>query len=148
VYNELYSAARGLGVTLNGRLLHVSQTDTLQRAMLSTGFPYDKTRQPNNLREWSSFLLRARGVLRLGSAALDLAWAAAGRLDGFWEPRLNSWDILAGILCVEEAGGRVSDYSGIGVEKAYSGLEVVASNGLIHDQILSVLAEPETAPSY
>jgi myo-inositol-1(or 4)-monophosphatase len=148
VYNELYSAAHGFGVTLNGRPLGVSQTDALQRAMLSTGFPYDKTRQPNNMREWGSFLMQVRGVLRLGSAALDLAWVAAGRLDGFWEPRLNSWDVLAGILCVEEAGGRVSDYSGVGVKKAYSGLEVVASNGLIHEQMLAVLAEPEKAPSY
>ncbi len=148
VYNELYSAARDAGATLNDRPLHVSRTDILYRAMLSTGFPYDKTRQPNNLREWGSFLLRARGVLRLGSAALDLAWVAAGRLDGFWEPRLNSWDILAGLLCVEEAGGRVSDYSGAGVERAYAGIEVVASNGLIHDQMLSVLAESEKTPSF
>jgi myo-inositol-1(or 4)-monophosphatase len=147
VYNELYTAARGYGATLNGRPLRVSRTDTLHRAMLSTGFPYDKTVQPNNIREWSSVLLRARGVLRLGSAALDLAWVAAGRLDGFWEPRLNPWDILAGLLLVEEAGGRVSDYTGNGLDRAYSGIEVVASNGLIHDQLLAVLAEQETTPS-
>lgn len=146
VYNELYSAARGYGATLNGRPVHVSQKDELHRAMLSTGFPYDKTKQPNNLREWGNFLLRARGVLRLGSAALDLAWVAAGRLDGFWEPRLNPWDILAGLLLVEEAGGRVSDYAGASMERAYAGYEVVASNGQIHDQMLAVLAERETAP--
>jgi myo-inositol-1(or 4)-monophosphatase len=147
VYNELYSAARGHGVTLNGKPIHVSQKNDLQRAMLSTGFPYDKSRQPNNMDEWGNFLLRVRGVLRLGSAALDLAWVAAGRLDGFWEPRLNPWDILAGILCVEEAGGRVSDYHGR-VARAYAGSEVVASNGLLHDQMLAVLAETETAPSF
>ena len=148
VYNELYSAVHGFGATLNGKPIHVSQKAELQRAMLSTGFPYDKTKQPNNIREWERFLLRARGVLRLGSAALDLAWVAAGRLDGFWEPRLNPWDILAGLLLVEEAGGRVSDYAGTGVERAYEGLEVLASNGQIHEQMLTVLGEQEKTPSY
>jgi myo-inositol-1(or 4)-monophosphatase len=147
VYNELYTGARGYGATLNGKPIHVSQKSELQRAMLSTGFPYDKTRQPNNIREWSNFLMRTHGILRLGSAALDLAWVAAGRLDGFWEPRLNPWDILAGLLLVEEAGGIVTDYTGRGVERAYEGIEVVASNGQIHVQMLAVLAETETVLS-
>ncbi len=146
VYNELYTTARGFGATLNGKPIHVSHKDDLQRAVLSTGFPYDKTRLPNNVREWGNFLMRARSILRLGSAALDLAWVAAGRLDGFWEPRLNSWDILAGLLLVEEAGGTVTDYSDSAIERAYQGIEVVASNGLIHDQMLAVLAETETLP--
>lgn len=146
VYSELYTAACGFGATLNGKTIHVSQKDDLQRAMLSTGFPYDKTRQPNNVREWGNFLIRVRGILRLGSAALDLAWVAAGRLDGFWEPRLNPWDILAGLLLVEEAGGTVSDYIGSGTARAYEGIEVVASNGQLHEQMLAVLAETETAP--
>jgi myo-inositol-1(or 4)-monophosphatase len=148
VYNELYTAARGFGATLNGKPIHVSQKDELHRAMLSTGFPYDKTQQPNNVREWGNFLMRVRGILRLGSAALDLAWVAAGRLDGFWEPRLNSWDILAGLLLVEEAGGTVTDYSDSSIERAYQGIEVVASNGQIHEQMLAVLAETETAPLF
>jgi myo-inositol-1(or 4)-monophosphatase len=146
VYNELYSAARGYGATLNDRPIHVSGTDTLNRAMLSTGFPYDKVTNPdNNLREWGRFLLRTRSVLRLGSAALDLCFVAAGRFDGFWEARLHPWDVLAGLLCIEEAGGRVSDYRGGNVGRVYAGEEVLVSNGLIHDQMLEVLAERETA---
>jgi len=148
VYDELYSAARGFGASLNDRPLRVSGTDMISQAMLSTGFPHDRQHNAdNNLREWNRFLMRTRSVLRLGSAALDLAFVAAGRLDGFWEPRLKPWDVQAGLLLVEEAGGKITDYSGECAQQVYSGAEVVASNGLIHGQMLNTLAEGENAPA-
>lgn len=145
VYNpimeELFTAARGQGAFLNGRKLHVSASDSLIRSVLVTGFPYDKATNPdNNLAEWNAFLVQVRGLRRMGSAALDLCYVAAGRFDGMWEQRLNSWDMLAGLLCVEEAGGRASDYQGA-MEMLYSGQQVVATNGRIHNAMLEILAK-------
>jgi myo-inositol-1(or 4)-monophosphatase len=138
--DECYSAIKGQGATLNSRLLSVSVETDLGHSVLSTGFPYDRRTNPdNNTREWLNFILRAQAVSRLGSAALDLCYVAAGRFDGFWESRLNPWDVTAGLVIVTEAGGRISNYQG-GTEDLYDGRYVVASNGLIHDQILEVLA--------
>lgn len=139
VARELFSAARGLGAALNGNPIRVTTTDTLERAVVSTGFSYNRHITPdNNLAQWGAMLMRVRGLRRLGSAALELAYVAAGRLDAFWEKYIHSWDCLAGLLLVAEAGGRISDYSG-GSERLYSGEQVVASNGRLHDALLEVL---------
>jgi myo-inositol-1(or 4)-monophosphatase len=139
VYDELFSAARGHGSTLNGRPIHVTTTELINRAVLSTGFPYQRQRlADNNLRQWELMLMEVRDLRRFGSAALDSAFVGAGRLDGYWEKHIHTWDVLAGILIVTEAGGRASDYSG-GTQKLYTGEELVISNGRLHDAILNIL---------
>ena len=145
VYAELYTAQRGQGAHLNGERLHVSAAPTLDKALLVTGFPYDRRTNPhNNIKQFTDFSLRAQGVLRLGSAALDLAAVAAGRLDGYWEWRINPWDIAAGVLLVTEAGGQVTMPDGLPLD-LYA-RKIVASNGLIHNEMLQVLAESQPWP--
>ncbi len=142
VYQEMFSAAKGFGATFNGRPIHVTQTDDLSRTVLSSGFTTQRHRlRDNNLPQWEAMLMQVRDLRRFGSAALDLAFVAAGRLDGFWEKHINSWDCLAGILLVEEAGGTVSDYLG-GTHDAYNGEAIVATNGLIHRRVLEILNHP------
>jgi myo-inositol-1(or 4)-monophosphatase len=140
IYDELYTAQRGQGAYLNGDRLHVSAAPTLDKALLVTGFPYDRRTNPNNnIQQFTDFSRRAQGVLRLGSAALDLAAIAAGRLDGYWEFKINPWDIAAGVLMVTEAGGRASMLDSAPLD--LFARQVVASNGLIHDEMIEVLAE-------
>ena len=135
---ELFTAERGLGAWLNGAPMRVSQADTLINSLLCTGFPYSvQTDSAYLLDLFAAFLHAARAVRRLGSAAIDMAYVAAGRLDGFWEVKLNPWDISAGALMVEEAGGRVSALLG-GPFDSRRG-EVVASNGRIHDAMVEVV---------
>jgi myo-inositol-1(or 4)-monophosphatase len=137
--NECFSAERGKGAFLNGRKLEVSAVDQMVGAMLCTGFPYDVHTSPeNNLNYFTNFVLKAQAVRRLGSAALDLCYVAAGRLDGFWELSLNAWDIAAGVLMVEEAGGVTSTMDGkpIVLEPPYS---IVASNPAIHAQMMGII---------
>lgn len=142
VSGELFSAARGEGAFLNGQPIRVSRLAELNRAVLSSGFPTQRhTLADNNIRQWNAMLMEVRDLRRFGSAALDLAFVAAGRLDGFWEKHIHSWDCLAGLLLVEEAGGRISDYEG-GTAKLYTGAEIVTTNGLIHERVLQVLNEP------
>ena len=139
-HDELFVAERGDGAVLNGVPLAVSTTATLDAALLTTGFPYDVRENPrNNLAEYAAFSLRARGVRRMGSAVIYLAYLAAGRIDGYWELRLGAWDVAAGALLVEEAGGRITDLDGGPLDLAKPA--VVASNGLIHDQMLAVLRD-------
>ncbi|MFN8564697.1 MAG: inositol monophosphatase family protein [Anaerolineae bacterium] len=143
VYNpvsgELFSAARGFGASLNGTPIHVARLAALSRAVLSSGFPTQRhTLADNNIHQWTTMLMEVRDLRRFGSAALELAFVAAGRLDGFWERHIHSWDCLAGLLMVQEAGGRTSDYDG-GVDALYTGASIVATNGLIHDEVLAVL---------
>jgi len=140
VYNEMFSAARGFGATLNDEPIHVSGCTTLERSVLATGFSANGPSSLWSLRQWETFTPKIRGLRRFGSVALELAFVASGRLDGLWEHTLNSWDIMAGLMLVEEAGGKISDYSD-GMDKLYDGCEVVASNGILHSQILSVLDE-------
>jgi myo-inositol-1(or 4)-monophosphatase len=110
---ECFRALRGEGAWLDGSRIRVSDADTLDRALLVTGFPYDiRSSAVNNLDHFERFLLRSRAVRRLGSAALDLAYVACGRFDGFWELKLHPWDMAAGALLVEEAGGRVTKFGG------------------------------------
>ena len=137
--DELFVAERGRGAWLGERRLSVSITPTLDESLLSTGFPYDIRETPdNNLREFAAFCLRAQGVRRMGSAVLYLASVAAGRTDGYWELRLGPWDVAAGALLVEEAGGRVTDLTGGALDLDTPA--IVASNGRIHDEMLSVIA--------
>lgn len=138
VRNEMYAARRGQGAFCNDVSLCVSKVESLGASLLATGFPYDiRTSRQNNLENFCAFALRSQGVRRSGSAALDLCNVAAGRLDGFWELKLNPWDCAAGYLMVREAGGRVTNFSGR-PGSIYEG-EVIASNGLIHEQMLAVL---------
>jgi len=144
--DELFHAVRGEGAFRNGHRIRVSQEEDLGRSLLATGFSYDRhQRAGDSLRSFAAFLRRARGLRRDGSAALDLAAVACGRFDGYWEWRLRPWDVAAGLLVVEEAGGRVSDATGGPAPR--SGAEVVASNGRIHDAMLHVLAEGDDDPA-
>jgi myo-inositol-1(or 4)-monophosphatase len=138
--DEMFVAERGRGTTANDHPLSVSVTPTLDESLLATGFPYNiREGVDNNLKEYAAFSVRARAVRRLGSAVLYLAWLACGRLDGYWELRLGPWDVAAGSLLVEEAGGRITDLTGGALDLDSPSL--VASNGRIHSAILKVLRE-------
>jgi myo-inositol-1(or 4)-monophosphatase len=135
---ELFTAERGGGAFLNGRPLRVSSADQLVDALLVTGFPYDvQIRVDEIVGLFAAFIGKARAVRRLGSAAVDLCWVAAGRMDGFWERDLKAWDIAGGALIVAEAGGRVTAMDGSPF--ASRGGNVLASNGRIHDAMLEVI---------
>ena len=137
---ELFTAERGLGAWLNGEPIQVSVTNTLIDAMLVTGFPYDLRERFDDLMQvFGGFLKEARAVRRLGSAAIDLCWVAAGRMDGFWEQNLKAWDTMAGALIVQEAGGRVTGIEGQPWSTTYG--HVLASNGQIHEEMLRVVRE-------
>ncbi len=138
--HELFVAERGAGAFCNDARLTVSAATTLDASLLATGFPYDiRVKDDNNLREYAAFAVRTRGVRRLGSAVLYLAWVAAGRFDGYWELRLGPWDVAAGGLMVEEAGGRLTAITGGPLD--LEAPTVIASNGRIHDAILALLRE-------
>jgi myo-inositol-1(or 4)-monophosphatase len=139
VYEELYAAARGEGATLNGRKISVSKVDRLATSLLCTGFPVHKRLANPNIHYYWDFTLRSHGVRRDGSAALDLACVAAGRFDGFWEFGLKKWDTAAGVLLVEEAGGKVSDFAG--EPYALGGRVILATNGLIHEEMRRIALE-------
>jgi myo-inositol-1(or 4)-monophosphatase len=140
--DELYSAITGEGAHLNGQPLRVSTKDELLQCVVASGFAYDKHENPdNNVPQWEAFMLKTRGVRRIGSAALDLAYVAAGRFDGYWERSLNPWDALAGMLLVQEAGGTVTDYEGGDAPQFTEDGRYVASNGHIHEAMLAVLAD-------
>lgn len=144
--DETFSAYRNGGAWLNKQPIHTSETRQLEQAFLAAGFPYNRrTAVFNNARMLDHFLRRSQGVRRAGSAALDIAYVACGRFDGFWEPSLHPWDIGAALLVVEEAGGRVSDFNGEWTH-LQSGEEVVASNGHIHQEMLDVLRYGAAAP--
>ena len=137
---ELFTAIRGAGAKLGDEPLRVTQTAILADSVCSSGFPYDKhLRDDNNLREWAAFLKQIRGERRLGSAALDLCYVAAARLDGYWEQDLKPWDVMAGMLIAREAGGVVTDYSGGQNPQCLDRGRYVASNGRIHAAMLQVL---------
>ena len=135
--DEMFAAERGQGATLNGRRINVSPVEDLNSAMLCTGFPYNVRERPNFARDFANFTMEAQAVRRDGSAALDLAYVACGRFDGFWEDGLKPWDVAAGVLLIEEAGGRVSTFTG-GALDIYTP-KVLASNGLVHNAMMKVL---------
>jgi myo-inositol-1(or 4)-monophosphatase len=138
--DEMFVAERGHGATVNDRPIAVSATATLDESLLATGFPYNiREARDNNLKEYAAFSVRVRAVRRMGSAVLYLAWLACGRLDGYWELRLGPWDVAAGSLLVEEAGGRITDLTGGALNLDSPSL--IASNGRVHAAILDVLRE-------
>ncbi|MCJ7623935.1 MAG: inositol monophosphatase [Anaerolineaceae bacterium] len=137
--DECFSAGRGEGAWLNGKPIHVSNTNDLNKSLLATGFPYDiQTNPQDNLDNFSYFTRHTEAVRRLGSAALDLAYVAAGRLDGYWEKGIYAWDIAAGALIVEEAGGLVSDLEG-NPDYFQPPYPIVAAAPGIHPQLIAGL---------
>lgn len=136
--NELFFAERGKGAFLNGKPIHVSPTTQLKDALLCTGFPYDRRKDPDlYLSIFKDFMMKAQGMRRTGAAALDLCYVACGRFDGFWEVKLQPWDCAASSLMIEEAGGKLSDFSGNAFYPGF--IQTVASNGFIHPEMLEVL---------
>lgn len=136
--NEFYFAQHGFGATLNDKKIQVSDKAAVKHSCLVTGFPYTYLDMPNGpLQVFEKLIRNGVPVRRLGSAAIDLCWVAAGRFDGFYEHKLQAWDSAAGFLIVEEAGGRVSDFTG----KRYSPYQphIVATNGKIHDELLGIV---------
>jgi len=143
--DELFTALRGHGSQCNGHPIAVSSADDLAGALLGTGFPYSRlTTADNNTQRLDHFLRRSQGIRRAGAAVLDLAYVACARLDGFWELDLKPWDVAAGILLVQEAGGTVTDFDG--AQLPISGKQIVASNQLIHEAMLRVIREGDQAP--
>ena len=141
IMNELFQGEKGKGATFNQIKMEVSNIGSLDRSLLSTGFAYDRQTNPdNNYAEFCHITHITQGVRRGGSAAIDLAYVAAGRLDGYWERGLNAWDIAAGVLLIEEAGGKVTAYNGQKVD--VSSGRLVATNGNIHTQLLEELIPP------
>jgi myo-inositol-1(or 4)-monophosphatase len=136
--DDMFTAKRGEGASLNGRRMQVSTTRNLAGALLCTGFPYDVRERSEFARHFANFIMNAQGVRRDGAAALDLAYVACGRFDGFWEEGLKPWDVAAGALMIEEAGGRVSNYAGEPLS-IYTP-PILASNGLLHEQMMRVLS--------
>jgi len=144
---ELFTAERGGGAFLNGVPLRVSSAERLVDALLVTGFPYDVHSRVNEVVGlFGAFVGQARAVRRLGSAAIDLCWVAAGRMDGFWEADLKPWDVAGGALVVAEAGGRVTGTDGAPFTSR--GGHVLASNGRIHDAMLDVIRTFGRRPGY
>jgi len=137
--DELFAAERGSGAVLNGEKIEVSRTPKLSQSLVGTGFPSHKRHKNPNIYFYHQLTLRSHGVRRAGSAALDLTSVAAGRLDGFWEFNLNAWDTAAGILIVEETGGKVTGLNGQPLE--ITDRDVVATNGLIHAELLHEFEE-------
>ncbi len=140
VHYETFSAIKNHGAFFNGNLTRVSEANTLDRSIVATGFPYDRAFSPeNNVAEFSRIVTRVQGIRRGGSAALDLAYVASGRIDGFWELKLKPWDMAAGMLLVSEARGRVTDRHG--AEPPIDTPSILATNGLIHDLLIQLLSE-------
>ncbi len=138
VLGKTFAARAGTGATLNGIPIEVSTIDTVANAICATGFPYARrTLERNNLAEFNHVMMEAQGIRRVGSAALDLCWVAAGRWDGYWELHLQPWDVAAGVLICQEAGGVVTDFQGEPVD--ISKPEIVATNGLIHEELRALL---------
>lgn len=140
IHQELFRAAKGLGATCNRRSIRVSQTSELEKSLLVTGFAYDRRQTPDtNYAEFCHLTHLTQGVRRDGAAALDLAYVASGRLDGYWERGLSIWDIAAGIVLVEEAGGKVTAYDRSPIQ--LSSGRILATNGRIHDSLSQELLQ-------
>lgn len=140
--NEFFFAEKGKGAFLNDQQIHVSQKSDFRKACLVTGFPYKWPKTTEHpIKVFERFIMQGLPVRRLGSAAIDLCWVACGRFDGFWEYNLSAWDVAAGYLIIEEAGGRVTDFDG----KPYSVFDrqTLATNGLIHDKMLQLIHDKD-----
>lgn len=144
VADELFRAATGCGATLNRQAIHVSETQQLPEALLATGFPYERRTLPdNNYREFMHLMNLCRDLRRPGSACLDLAYVACGRFDGFWEQHLGTWDISAGVVLVQEAGGQVSALDGQPVDVQTGA--ILATNGHVHPAMVAALQTVRSA---
>jgi myo-inositol-1(or 4)-monophosphatase len=139
IYNELFTAARGEGAWFNDKKIQCSKIDALKNSLLCTGFPNHNREANPNFHFYWDFTLRSHGVRRDGSAALDLACVAMGRFEGFWEFGLNPWDTAAGVILVEEAGGKITDMQG--QPYTLGGPSILASNGRIHSEMIHVVSE-------
>ncbi len=137
--DELFSSEKGKGAWLDGRRIHASRTATLSEGLVATGFPSRKRHASPNIHFYQEFTLRSHGVRRAGSAALDLAYTACGRLDGFWEFHLNPWDTAAGALLVFESGGAISQFDGSAFR--LDSREILATNDLIHSEMVALFAD-------
>lgn len=147
MHDEMFKSIVGEGATLNGRSLQVTGITDLADALVVTGFPYDSWTNPdNNTDHFAHFVRRTQGARRVGAAALDLCYVAAGRCDVYWEQGPNPWDVQAGLLCVREAGGHVSDFEGQVNGTALSGRRILATNGHLHEQAVAVLTLGDAAP--
>jgi myo-inositol-1(or 4)-monophosphatase len=147
IHQDLFRGARGLGATLNRQPIRVSATANLARSLLVTGFAYDRRETiDNNYAEFCHFTHLTQGVRRGGSAAIDLAYVACGRLDGYWERGLSPWDIAAGVVIVREAGGQVTGYRGELLD-VYSG-RLLATNGHLHESMQQVLEQVKPLPQF
>jgi myo-inositol-1(or 4)-monophosphatase len=138
---ETFVAERGRGATLNGEPIKVSDTEELIRALIATGFPYDRAQMPDALELFGRFAASTQGMRRLGSAALDLCYVASGRLEGYYERGIWPWDLAAGSVIVEEAGGKLTNYRGDVLD--LDGREIVASNGRLHPSIMRLMEEDD-----
>jgi myo-inositol-1(or 4)-monophosphatase len=137
----MFAAELGGGATLNGAAMRVSAVGTLERSLLVTGFPYNINENPDHsIERFVSMLKKAQAVRRMGSAAIDLAYVACGRYEGFWEVGLAPWDVAAGMLLVTEAGGTVTDFGGGGCDIHRKA--IAASNGIVHRELLETLRVP------
>jgi myo-inositol-1(or 4)-monophosphatase len=136
---ETFVAERGRGATLNGQPIEVSETEELIRALIATGFPYDRAKMPEALELFGRLAATTQGMRRLGSAALDLCYVASGRIDGYYERGIWQWDLAAGSVIVEEAGGRLTNYRGDKLD--LTGREIVASNGRLHSAMIKLTGE-------
>lgn len=137
--DELFAAEKGSGATLNGERMHVSRTKRVSESLLATGFPSHKRHKNPNIHFYHQITLRSHGLRRAGSAALDLANVAAGRVDGFWEFNLNPWDTSAGVVLVREAGGLVTRFDGSPFD--INSRETLATNGLIHEELMALMQD-------
>jgi myo-inositol-1(or 4)-monophosphatase len=141
IREETFIAERGAGATLNDEPIRVSETDEPIQALIATGFPYDRTEMPEALELFGRFTALTRGMRRLGSTALDLCYVACGRLDGYYERGIWAWDLAAGGLILEEAGGKVTDYRG--GQLNLEGRQIVASNGYLHSAMMEQTGEDD-----
>jgi myo-inositol-1(or 4)-monophosphatase len=141
IREETFVAERGRGATLNGEPINVSNTDELIRALIATGFPYDRAEMPEALEHFGRFAATTQGIRRLGSAALDLCYVASGRIDGYYERGIWTWDLAAGSVILEEAGGKLTDYRGGVLD--LEGREIVASNGRQHPSIVRLMEDDD-----
>jgi myo-inositol-1(or 4)-monophosphatase len=144
IQDEIFSAMKGNGAFLNGKRIRVSNVNCLKDSLLAFGLPYELTLDDNNFIPFINLSRRSHGVRRTGSAALDLAYIACGRLDGFWSHKLSPWDILAGVIIIEEAGGKVTDFENHKI--SFKETNIVASNGFIHEELLNILREKDILP--
>ncbi|HLD56539.1 MAG TPA: inositol monophosphatase family protein [Candidatus Omnitrophota bacterium] len=137
-HNEWFWAERGKGASLNGKKIRISKIKTLKDSMLVTGFPYDRRERARYyLNFMEAFMMKTQGIRRLGSAALDTCYVACGRFDGYWEFKLNAWDVAAAALIAEEAGAKLTDFSG--KRMSIYGNQTLVTNGLIHNQMLRII---------